>query len=349
MAYSTITKPKLYFETTTYTGGATDVSSLSFQPDFVWVKKRDGAENYGLFDAVRGATKTLNSNTTSAEDTRSGSLTSFDNDGWSMGGSDGIISASGSTYVGWAWKAGTGQGSSNTDGSINTTYTSVNTTAGFSINQYTGTGATATVGHGLGAIPDMMIIKRYSDAGEQWTIYHKSLGPTKHILFTTGAQVTQANYWNDTAPTNLVWTMGNQSEINGSGATNICYAFAEKKGYSKFGTYTGNGTSGVDGAGDGTFVYTGFKPSMIFIKPTSTTGNWQIHDTKRDGYNVKNDNLAPNNNAQEADNKFMDILSNGFKLRSGTYSASGVTYIYMAFAEEPLVANVGQGIPATAR
>jgi len=158
MAYSSILKPSDYFETTTYTGGATDVSSLSFQPDFVWAKKRDGTENHGLFDAVRGATKTLNSNTNSAESTRSGSLTSFDSDGWSMGGSDGIISASGSTYVGWGWKAN-GQGSANTDGSINTTYTSANTTSGFSISKYTGTGSEATVGHGLGVTPKIVFLE----------------------------------------------------------------------------------------------------------------------------------------------------------------------------------------------
>ena len=177
MAYTTINKFKDYFETTTYTGGATDVSSLSFQPDFVWAKKKSGSENHGLFDAVRGATKTLNSNTTSAESTRSGSLTSFDNDGWSMGGSDGIISASGSTYVGWAWKAN-GAGSANSAGATASTV-SVNTTAGFSIVKWTNSTSNATtIGHGLGVAPQVMLTKTTSSAGHNWHVYHHKLDTT---------------------------------------------------------------------------------------------------------------------------------------------------------------------------
>jgi len=347
MAYSTIPKGSLYMNTKLYTGnGTTDTpqTGVGFQPDWTWIKGRSVAFDNNVFDAVRGPTKRLITNSTNGETTANEMIKSFNSDGFTLGNDDGVNKNS-DTFVAWNWKAGTGQGSSNTDGSINTTYTSVNTTSGFSINQYTGTGATATVGHGLGVAPDFMIIKKYSASGTQWTIYHKQLGPTKHILFTTGAEVTQANYWNDTAPTNLVWTMGNQGEINGSGTTNICYAFAEKKGYSKFGSYIGNGDT------DGTFVYTGFLPEFIMIKRASATEDWEIVDNKRLGYNVANYDLRPNTNMAEANYTPMDILSNGFKFRSANASInSGGTYIYMAFAKNPFVAVSGStAVPVTAR
>ncbi len=346
MAYTTINKSTDYFETTTYTGGATDVSSLSFQPDFVWAKKRDGAENHGLFDAVRGATKTLSSNANSAESTRSGSLTSFDNDGWSMGGSDGIISASGSTYVGWAWKAGGGQGSSNTDGSINTTYTSANTTAGFSISQYTGTGSNATIGHGLSSIPSMIIVKNLSSAYE-WGVYHKSLGATQNIYLDLNGAAGSTTFWNNTEPTSSVFNVGSTLYTNGSGNNYIAYCFAEKKGYSKFGSYIGNGSTF-----DNTFVYTGFKPAFIIIKRTDGgggTAQWLMMDSKRIGYNQSNYRLYPNLNNSEITTDYIDFLSNGFKIRdSGNdFGASGGSYIYMAFAEAPLVGT--NGVTAKAR
>jgi len=347
MAYSTIPKPSLYFNTKLYDGNSSTnaITGVGHQPDMVWMKQRNATINHYLYDAVRGATNRLQPNLTNAADTTDNTwFNSFDSDGFTVGSEDNI-NDTGDTYVSWNWKAGTGQGSSNTDGSINTTYTSVNTTAGFSINQYTGTGATATVGHGLGVVPDFMIIKKYSASGTQWTIYHKQLGPTKHILFTTGAEVTQANYWNDTAPTNLVWTMGNQSEINGSGTTNICYAFAEKKGYSKFGSYVGNAST------NGTFIYTGFKPAMVILKDSTSVSNWMIYDNKREGYNVDNDHLKINNSDAEGTSDDLDILSNGFKLRTSGNgeNKANATFIYMAIAAEPLVANVGASIPATAR
>jgi hypothetical protein len=347
MAYSTITKPKLYFETTTYTGGATDVSSLSFQPDWVWAKKRSGAENHGLFDSVRGATKALNSNTTSAEDTRSGSLTSFDNDGWSMGGSDGIISASGSTYVGWAWKAnGAVSNNNNNDGQQYSTV-SANTTAGFSIVSYTGTGSNTNYGHGLGVAPKMIIVKNRSDSSGHWRVYHASQGNTKYAnLDGTAAFSASSTTWNNTTPTNSVFYVGSDSRANGSGNAMIAYCFAEKKGYSKFGSYEGNGN--VDGA----FVYTGFKPAWIMVKRAGGVTNWQIQDSKRDGFNDQNKRILANVNEAEKTSQMWDQLSNGFKIRvtSENANGSGMSYIYMAFAEEPLVANVGtNGVPATAR
>jgi len=351
MAYSSIVKSSDYFNTKLYTGGATDVSSLSFQPDFVWAKKRSGSENHGLFDAVRGATKTLSSNDTAAESTRGGSLTSFDSDGWSMGGSDGIISASGSTYVGWAWKAGGGQGSSNTDGSVNTTYTSVNTTAGFSISTVSKPNTNvATIGHGLGATPKFIIGKDL-DTADNFTCYHESLGNGKGIyLNSTNGETTASSFWNSTSPTNSVFTLGSDNTWNSPSI--LFYCFAEKAGFSKFGSYVGNNNA------NGPFIYTGFKPAWVMVKNSSSSGfSWEIFDNKRnatDGVtNVIEKRLFPDSNAAEGSNSdgYLDFVSNGFKIRkTGDSNAGNETYIYVAFAEEPLVANSGaSGVPATAR
>ena len=340
MAYTTINKSTDYFETTTYTGGATDVSSLSFQPDFVWAKKRDGAENHGLFDAVRGATKTLSSNATSAESTRSGSLTSFDNDGWSMGGSDGIISASGSTYVGWAWKAN-GAGSANTDGSISSTV-SVNTTAGFSIVKWTGNGGTASVGHGLGVKPNI-VIKNNLGASTNW-IFSTTIIDGSNDFFYLNSTDAKGNS-GETAPTASLINLYANSENNGNGNDMIAYCFAEKTGYSKFGSYTGNGNA------DGTFVYTGFKPAFVIWKNTTAAGYyWHTMDNKREPNNPAGLNLFPNlSNAENDYGDTCDFVSNGFKFRTGSsgLNTNGQVYIYMAFAEAPLVGT--NNVPANAR
>ena len=342
MAYTTINKSTDYFNTKLYTGnGSTQsITGVGFQPDFVWTKSRTTTQSHVLTDAVRGVTKTLFTNATQAEATLSG-ITAFGTDGYTLGASD-LWSENSASFASWNWLAN-GAGSANTDGSISSTV-SVNTTSGFSIVKYTGTGSTATVGHGLGAVPDMMIIKKYSGAGTQWTIYHKSLGNTKHILFTTGSETTQANYWNDTSPTSSVWTMGNQSEINGSGATNICYAFAEKQGFSKFGSYIGNGST------DGTFVYTGFKPAYVTLKRSSNNSDWHHFDNKRAGFNGDNDYLKLNGSDSEGTSgDRIDFLSNGFKLRyaTGNLNETGDTFIYNAFAEAPLVGT--NGVTAKAR
>ena len=326
-----IDKPSDYFETVIYAGGTTDISSLDFQPDWVWAKKRTGAENHGLFDSVRGATKTINSNTTAAESTRSGSLTSFDSDGFTMGGSDGIISASGNNYVAWNWKAG-GSASSNTAGSINSSV-SVNQEAGFSIVSYTGTGANATVGHGLGSLCKFIIIKRLNSTND-WEIGSTALGWDKHLYFTTGAANTSSNRWQSTAPTNSVFYLGPAAGNNASSSPLIAYCFAEKQGYSKFGSYTGNGNA------DGTFVYLGFKPAFVMIKSSSNSGQaWVMQDNKRDGFNYNNHRLFADSSAAEESTVRMDLLSNGFKCRDNDGNGNGFNYIYMAFAEEPFVAS----------
>jgi len=347
MAYTTIDKPTDYFETVIYAGGTTDISSLDFQPDWVWGKKRDGAENHGIFDSVRSATKTINSNTTAAESTRGGSLTSFDSDGFTLGGSDGIISNSGSTYVAWSWKAGTSftnDASSTSIGTIDSAG-SVNTDAGFSIISYTGTGSAATIAHGLGVIPKFYLIKNRTNA-RNWQSYHEPLGNQAYLrLNTTAATATGAAIWNNTSPTSSVFSIGTSdfNAVNADGDNYIAYCFAEKQGYSKFGSYTGNGST------DGTFVYTGFKPAYVLIKKTSGTAQWKILDNKRDTFNVVEDLINASNNGAESDFTTLDFLSNGFKMRNSDadMNGSGETYIYIAFAENPFVTSTG--VPATAR
>ena len=340
MAYTTINKHTDYINTVLYTGTGSElaITGVGFQPDWTWIKRRDAVANGGMFDVLRGVTKLISSSQTDAEQTLAQSLKSFDSDGFTLGtGPNGYVNTSSSATVAWNWKAG-GAGSANSDGSISSTV-SVNTTAGFSIVKWTGTAANATVGHGLGAVPKMIIVKNLADS-TNWNVYHQGVGNDGSLyLNSTQGKETYQPFWNNTTPTSSVFTVGSDGATNGSGDNMIAYCFVEKTGYSKFGTYYGNG------AADGAFVYTGFRPQFTLIKPLATQ-NWQIHDTKRDGYNVKNDNLSPNNTAAEADNQFMDILSNGFKLRSSTYSASSTTYIYMAFGQSLVGSN---NVPCTAR
>jgi hypothetical protein len=349
MAYSTISKPGLYFNTVTYsgTGSAQSITGVGFRPDWLWIKHRENGSNHKLQDVVRGSTKVIGSNEQAAEATVTQGVTSFDSDGFSLG-TDASVNGTGSAgIVAWNWLAGGSQGSSNTDGSINTTYTSANTTAGFSISLYTGTGSAGTIGHGLGSTPKMMIVKCTSNS-DTWAVYHVKVGATKYMELdaSTGEQ-TSTVPWNDTAPTNSVFTVGNWSATNGSGRTYVAYCFAEKTGYSKFGEYTGNGNA------DGAFIYTGFRPAWVLGKRTDSSNNWFLFDNKRDPSNLTQRKLRPDTSAAENNNssKAIDIYSNGFKIKNSDaeFNASGGTYIYMAFAEEPLVANVGQGIPATAR
>ena len=343
MAYTTIKKPSDYFNTNLYTGNNTETShTVGFQPDWTWLKVRNADGSHYLFDSVRGVTKYIQANSTAAEGTDSNLIKSFDANGYTIGTSN-AVNTTGETMVGWNWKAG-GSASSNTDGSI-TSSVSANQDAGFSIVSYTGNAtANATVGHGLGVAPSMMIVKKRNGAFN-WGIYHKSLTAHKLLAFTTGAPDDDASYWNDVEPTSSVFNLGSGALTNGSGSTMIAYCFAEKQGYSKFGSYTGNGNA------DGTFVYTGFKPAFVMVKQTNTARYWAMFDNKRDGLNPTNRPLFPNASDQESDsvNYYHDILSNGFKWRtnSNIMNVSGGTYIYMAFAENPFVTSTG--VPATAR
>ena len=348
MSYTTINKSTDYFNTKLYTGNGADNNSITgvgFQPDWVWLKARNQADYHYSIDAVRGVTKCLFQNSTDAESTFANSLKSFNSDGFTLGTS-GDLNASSQTMASWNWKAGTGQGSSNTAGSINTTYTSVNTTAGFSISSYTGTGSNATIGHGLNAVPKMIIVKRLSGGTGEWGVYHASLGNTKALYLNgTSASSTETAFWNSTSPTSSVFSVGTANDTNGSGSTYIAYCFAEKTGYSKFSSYVGNGNA------DGTFVYTGFKPAFILVKQTNSTASWTIIDNKRDSFNVTEKRLFPDGADAEvvSANGNTDFLSNGVKMRIGhaNINASGSTYIYMAFAEAPLVGT--NNVPCTAR
>jgi len=344
MAYTTINKGSSYFNTVLYTGnGSTQsITGVGFQPDWVWVKSRSGAFNHEVIDVIRGGGVGLFPNLTNAE-SGGRALSGFISDGFTLNGNDTTSNNSGSTYASWNWKAN-GAGVSNTSGTISSTV-SANTTAGFSIVSYTGNGsAGATVGHGLGAVPKMIIIKNRDDT-DSWEIYHASLGATKYMQFTTAAAATNINRWNDTAPTSSVFSLGTEAGVNQSTENFIAYCFADVKGYSKFGSYTGNGST------NGTFVYTGFKPAFIMLKSSSSGAvGWITHDNKRIGFNPNNYYVEPNNsNAESADTDKILLLSNGFKLisTSASWNSSGETYIYMAFAENPFVTS--GGIPTTAR
>jgi len=344
MAYTTIKKPSDYFNTKLYTGnGSTQsITGVGFQPDLTWVKSRTTAIDHFLTDAVRGANIKLSSNNTEAEVSQTNGLTSFDNDGFSVGDRANVNENS-SNFASWNWLAN-GAGSANTDGSISSTV-SANTTSGFSIVSYTGTGANATVGHGLGVAPKMIIVKKYNVTGS-WGVYHNSLGNGNFLyLNDTNASASNSTLWNNTSPTSSVFNLGSSAISNSSSNSHIAYCFAEKQGFSKFGSYTGNGNA------DGTFIYTGFKPAFFVVKPYSTTGNWLCWDSKRSPINqIDGKYLELDASGAEVPTSGvvdLDFLSTGVKLRNtgGGFNGSGVSFIYMAFAEEPLVGDN----PATAR
>jgi len=341
MAYTTINKSSDNFNTKLYTGnGSTQtITGVGFQPDFMWIKERSGTSSHALINAVSGINKKLMSNSTDVESTETNYITAVSNDGFSVGQNNGI-NQSGITNVAWNWKAN-GSGSANTDGSITSTV-SANTTAGFSIVSYTGTGSASTVGHGLSTAPSVIIIKNRS-VTKPWQVGHKSLRFQNGIyLNETSASPSDHGAFNSTNPTTSVFTIETSSYVNTSGHNYIAYCFAEKTGYSKFGSYTGNGNA------DGSFIYTGFKPAFVMVKRTNNTGHWQLVDTKRPSYNPQYYLRANSNNAEATDIDF-DIVSNGFKTRSTdtSYNGSGDSYIYMAFAEAPLVGT--NNVPCTAR
>ena len=333
---STITNGAAYMAATTYTGTGASlavsnaVSGTSFQPDFVWIKDRSNARNNSLLNSITGTSNILFSDLTNAEQTGTPYLTSFNSNGFTAGPTYANVNGSGETYVGWQWKAGT-TSSSNTNGSITSTV-SVGATQGFSVVTYTGTGANATVGHGLGVAPNMIIVKERS-AVRGWPVYHSSLTSATYYvdLQTTQAQTSGATIWNSTAPTSSVFSIGTDTGTNQSTGTYVAYCFAAVKGFSAFGSYTGNGSS------DGPFVYLGFRPRFIMVKRTDTTGDWWIWDSARNTFNVMTYYLAPNRSDAEFTANTIDFLSNGFKFRdsSSGWNASGGTYIYMAFAENP--------------
>ena len=320
-----------YFDVTLYSGNATARSitnSGSMQPDFVWIKSRTDATNHTLFDSVRGTTKVLVSNLTNAESTDATSLTAFNSNGFSIGTSSNVNFGT-NTYVAWQWRAA-GSTVTNTAGTITSTV-SANTTAGFSIVTYTGTGANATVGHGLGVAPGMVILKDRGSVNS-WYVWHSSLTGSQCLLLNlTNAVASSSTFWNSTIPSSTVFSLGTDSGPNRSTGTYVAYCFAAVAGYSAFGSYNGNGST------DGPFVYLGFRPAFVLWKRSNGAESWWINDTDRLGYNGDNRALFPNASSTENTANNIDILSNGFKIRGsgGEVNASGGTYIYACFAESP--------------
>ena len=344
MAYSSITKPTDYFNTVIYSGSNSNqsITGVGFQPDWVWIKNRSSTPSHMLNDAVRGAGKQINSDSSNAELDRT-YFQSFDSDGFSLEGNVSDYNQNSSNFVSWNWLGANGT-ASNTDGSITSTV-SANTTSGFSAVSYTGTGSNATVGHSLGTTPSMIIFKN-RDSITDWRVYHKTLGATKGIrLSSNGAEQTSSTYFNNTEPTSSLFTVSTAVDTNENTSNFIAYCFAEKKGFSKFGSYTGNSSA------DGTFVYTGFKPAWVVIKRTDTTANWHMLDNKRDPINEADATLLANDaGAEFQSTNDVDFLSNGFKLRANQTSTNVGTYIYMAFAENPFVGNdSGTAVPVVAR
>ena len=368
MAYTAIDDPSAHFQTVIYTGGGND-SSVTFggnsdlQLDFLWVKRRDDSNNSKVFDTSRGIGEGdepyLTTVSTEEEQTYA-YLTSVNSDGFTWDTTDNSTGASGNTYVAWAWLANGGSRTTFAeDGNNPAGGRQVNATAGFSIIDYTGTGATGTIAHGLGAKPDFWVIKNRGGGGWSWYAYHGSntSAPETELLYlsSTDATLDTDAVWNDTAPTSSVFTVNTNGGVNDDDNTYICYLFTSIQGYSKFGSYTANGNS------DGPFIYTGFRPAWIMVKCSSrgnSETNWVIWDNKRDGYNVNNIQVFANKNFTEGQRDDdggariaeLDILSNGFKHRDSTWGqngSSGDTYIYMAFAEQPFVTS--GGVPCTAR
>jgi hypothetical protein len=368
MAYTDIDNPELYFQTKLYTGDGNSTQAITLdgsenmQPDWIWIKNRTDGHYHNLNDSVRGvgAAKVLRSNTNGAEGGTSGHVSVIGSDGFTVaaGTSDSEeVNTSSDNYVAWNWKAGTSftnDASSTGVGTIDSTG-SINTTAGFSIISYTGTGSNGTIAHGLSSAPQVVLLKERNGTNN-WLMSHQplsaSLGDyTRFMTLNSTAAVSGAGniVFQGSAFTSSVFNVGASAASNGSSQTFIAYCFAEKKGYSKFGSYTGNGNT------DGTFVYTGFKPAWVMSKYTtggSAGGEgWNMFDNKRDPFNIVDLRVQANSSSAESSstNHYHDFLSNGFKLRTvdGSANNSGATYIYMAFAESPFVNS--SGVPNNAR
>jgi hypothetical protein len=330
LAEPTIADGSTAMDVALYTGnGSTQtISGLEFSPDFVWIKERSSTSSHQLYDTIRGATNTLYSNLTNEEQVNANALTSFTSTGFNVG-ADNNVNQDTQTYAAWCWDAGSST-VTNTQGSI-TSQVRANPGAVFSVVTYTGNGAAgATVGHGLGVAPSMLLVKARAGV-ENWAAYHSSIGATKYlILNATSAEAVDIGRWNNTAPTSTVVSIGDHGSVNTNTTNYVAYCFAPVAGYSSFGSYTGNGLA------DGPFIYTGFRPRWVLVKNSSATGAWILLDSARDTYNVAGLTLTPDASTAESSNDSRwDFLSNGFKIRN-TYSnqnSNGATYIYAAFAE----------------
>ena len=345
MAYTTINKHTDHFNSKLYTGnGTTDhaITGVGFQPDLNWIKKRSTADNHIIHHVGMNAGDYLRSNSDDAL-SNSGEMTkSLDSDGFTVG-TRGEVNTNNSTFASWNWKAN-GSGSANSDGTITTTYTSANTTSGFSIIKYSGNAtAGATVGHGLNSAPEFVFTKKLS-ASANWQCWGSVIGNVYTINLNHGTAKTNpnGNYNNDTNPNSTVVTLGNDNDINQNGEPYIMYCFHSVTGYSKIGTYTGTGSA------EGAFVYTGFKPAWVMVKRTSDSQGWVIWDNKRPGYNLTNQSLTANESGAEETGRTFDVMSNGFKIRdtNTATNANGSTYMYLAFGQSLVGTN---NVPCTAR
>jgi len=359
MAYTTIDDPSAHFQIALYTGNGSDDLSVTFggnsdlQPDLLWFKNRNDTQGHEIFDSTRGVAESVrpHNNEVANTDSPNDRLMSFDSDGFELD-DDGNPNTDTNTYVAWGWKANGGSRTTNAeDGHNPGGGYQANTTAGFSIVDYTGvyTSAPGTMAHGLGAVPHMMAIKNREIAGS-WIIYHhkNTSAPETDILDWShgGATYDNVSYWNDTAPTSTVFTINTSNDVNKDGDGIIAYCWTSIQGYSKFGGYTGNGDA------DGAFVHTGFRPAFVIIKRSDATANWTIWDTTRYPTNPQNIQLYPDlSNAEDSASAstVIDFLSNGMKMRgtNAKINADGGSYIYMAFAEAPFVTS--GGVPCTAR
>ena len=351
-AYTAIDDPSAHFKVQLYAGDGSANHAITFddtdtdmQPDLVWIKNRDATDSHCLFNAISGATKVVHPDTQDAESTDADTLDSFTSDGFQVD-ADVKVNTNAETHVAWCWKTN-GTGSSNTDGSINTTATSANTTAGFSIVLYEGTGSGgATIGHGLGLVPDFILTKNRVGTGGagDWHTFHganTSAPETDYLIFSGNNATTDHNQrWNDTMPTSTLITFGDDSGPNQSGSATLAYVWSGIQGYSKFGSYEGNGNA------DGTFVYTGFRPAWVMTKSIDSTSEWHLFDDQREGYNIDNDALTPEG-AAELSTDMIDIVSNGFKCKIATDPNVAETYVYAAFAKAPFVNS--EGVPCNAR
>ena len=323
--YTTIDNPELYFQVKLYTGtGSSNAITLGgsedMSPNLVWGKGRATGTNPSIHDSVRGATKELYTSGTAAEATYAETLKSFDSDGFTVG-TDGGWNGSSQTKVAWCWKE--------------------SADAGFDIVGYTGNGSNRTIAHSLSAVPKFIIIKS-RDKVDNWHCYSKTLGATNIIwLDITSVTLTSSTFMQDTEPTSSVFSLGTNTATNTNTFEHIAYCFADVQGFSKFGSYEGNGNA------DGAFIYTGFRPAFVMTKSVDSTSAWEMFDNKREGYNVDNDALVANATTVEATADQIDLLSNGFKLRIATDPNVAETYIYMAFAEAPFVNS--NGVPCNAR
>ena len=351
MAYTTIDDPSAYFKVQLYTGNGSANHAITFddtdtdmQPDLVWIKNRDAIDDHCLFDAVRGATKLLNPEDTAAETTDTDTLDSFTSDGFQVD-ADVKVNTDAEKYVAWCWKLGTTSGiTTNAGTDITPSGYSFNATSGVSAVAYTANNTDdQQIPHGLGVAPHMIISK--GRTAYQWGVYHQSntsAPETDFLVFNDPCETSdEDDRWSDEAPDSVNWTVGNGNDTNKNTETYIAYLFTGKQGFSKFGSYEGNGNA------DGIFVYTGFRPAMVITKSFDSSSSWHIFDNKREGYNVDNDPLVVDLNTVEATTDMIDLLSNGFKFRISTDPNVAESYIYMAFAESPFVNS--EGVPCNAR